>query len=128
MEPARLGKLLTDLDNKQYATRQRAEKELAKLGDLAAKAIKERLENAPSLEMRRRLEQLLDRLEGGTVPPEVVRTLRAIEVLERIGTPAARQVLRELARGAAGHRITEDAQQTLTRLTKRASRDTILHH
>jgi WD40 repeat protein len=120
VDPARLQKLLADLDNKQYAVRQQAEKELAKLGDLAAKAIKDRLAASPSLETGRRLGQLLERLEGGTVPPEVVRALRAVEVLERIGTPKARQVLEGLARGAAGHRVTEEARLSLERLSKRA--------
>jgi WD40 repeat protein len=120
VDPARLQKLLADLDNKQYGVRQQAEKELAKLGDLAAKAIKDRLAASPSLETGRRLGQLLERLEGGTVPPEVVRALRAVEVLERVGTPEALQILEGLARGAAGHRVTEDARLALARLSKRA--------
>lgn len=53
-----------------------------------------------------------------TVPPQrqTLRVLRAIHVLERIGTPEAQQVLRKLATGPAAVRETQDAKDVLERL------------
>jgi hypothetical protein len=44
--------------------------------------------------------------------------LRAVEALERIGTPEARQVLQALAKGAAGAVLTRAAQGALERLER----------
>jgi hypothetical protein len=43
----------------------------------------------------------------------------AVEILEHIGTPSARQVLDELAKGAAAQRLTQEAKASLERLAKR---------
>jgi len=47
--------------------------------------------------------------------------LRALEVLEQVGTPEARQVLTTLATGAPHARLTREAKAALDRLSKRAS-------
>jgi hypothetical protein len=47
-----------------------------------------------------------------------LRSWRAVEVLEHLGTPEARQVLEELAQGAPGARPTEDARTALQRLAR----------
>jgi hypothetical protein len=44
---------------------------------------------------------------------ETLRSLRAIEVLEHIATPEARQVLQELAEGAPNARLTPEAKQSM---------------
>jgi hypothetical protein len=51
---------------------------------------------------------------------ERLRLLRALEVLERAGDAAAREVLARLAKGAAEARLTQEARQSLERLKKRA--------
>jgi hypothetical protein len=45
--------------------------------------------------------------------------LRAAEVLEHCGTPAARQLLRALAGGAPAARLTREARVALQRLARR---------
>ena len=72
------------------------------------------------LEERRRIEELLRTLEEGDLAPQSLQTLRAIEVLERIGTAEARRLLETQARGLAGCRATEAAAAALERLAKRA--------
>ena len=47
--------------------------------------------------------------------------LRAIEVLEHIGTAEARQVLKSLANGAPEARRTREAKSSLERLAKRTA-------
>jgi hypothetical protein len=44
--------------------------------------------------------------------------LRAVETLERMGTPVALQVLEALSQGAPGHRVTEDARAAVERLKR----------
>jgi hypothetical protein len=50
------------------------------------------------------------------VTADVLQVLRAIEVLERIRSPEARRLLDRLSQGAAGHRVTEEARESLRRL------------
>jgi hypothetical protein len=61
---------------------------------------------------------LLARLEGNTLSEELLQAMRAVELLERIGTLEARQVLEHLAKGVAGARLTEEAQASLERLAR----------
>jgi WD40 repeat protein len=117
--PKHVERLLADLGDKRYVVRERAGLELEKLGDVAWPGVRRLLKTGPPLEVRRRVERILEKLEGPVTSPELIRTLRAIEALERIGSADARQVLQALARGAAGHRITTEAQAALHRLTRR---------
>jgi WD40 repeat protein len=65
--------------------------------------------------------RLLDLPDQKVWSAEELRTLRAIEVLERLGTAEARGLLEELARGAAEARLTGEARSSLERLTRRAA-------
>ena len=51
----------------------------------------------------------------------MLRVLRAVEVLERFGTPEARQVLEVLALGAPEMQPTHEARASLERLTRQAA-------
>ncbi len=110
---------LADLDSKNFKTRDRATKELLKLGGLAVPALQKLLAAKPALETQRRVEALLDRLVAGNLTAEQLRLMRAVEVLERAGTAEARQVLQALAQGAPGALPTQQAQAALARLSGR---------
>jgi WD domain, G-beta repeat len=111
----RVAQLLADLESKEFKTRERASHELEKLGDIAAPAVQRALQEKVPLETRRRLELLLQKLEGASLPPDTLRQVRAVEVLQGIGTNAAREVLEHLAtQGAADARLTRDAKAALT--------------
>jgi hypothetical protein len=56
---------------------------------------------------------------GPIAPPEVLRTLRAVAVLERTGTPEARAVLERMAQRNSGAIETRDAKSALNRLSRR---------
>jgi hypothetical protein len=115
---AQVARLVRDLDSDQFAVRKEAGEELERLADLAAPALRQALDGKPSAEVRRRVSGLLEQLESGTTP-EQLRCLRVIEVLERTGTPATRQLLQELAGGAAAARQTREANAALDRLDRR---------
>jgi RNA polymerase sigma factor (sigma-70 family) len=124
VEEKRLARLLADLDNDDFAARQKAIAELEKLGEIALPAYHRALEGKPTLEARRRLEDLQAKAHAAwwDVSGERLRMLRAIEVLELAGTKEAREVLETLAAGAEGARLTEEAKAALGRLTRRAGR------
>src|SRR5207302_336070 len=100
VDPKKVAKLIADLDSEEFEQRSAGAEELEKLGDLAVPALEQVLKGQPTLETRRRVEQLLARLTGGALTAEQVRLVRAVEVLERAGTPEARQMLQSLADGA----------------------------
>jgi hypothetical protein len=71
---------------------------------------------------RARIRPLLKALDAWVVTdPDTLRALRAIWVLERIGTPEARAVLEGLAKGAPEARQTKEAKNALDFLDKRAA-------
>jgi hypothetical protein len=114
----RLAALVTDLDSNDYWTRERASMELAKMREIAVPTLQQALAGDPSLEVRRRTEDLLARLER--VPaPEQLRLLRSVAILERIATPEARNVLRALAGGAPEALLSRETRASLQRLNRR---------
>jgi WD40 repeat protein len=110
-------RLITDLDSDQFAVREAASRELETLGDQVEAALGRAVAGNPALETRRRLESLMVSLQT-LRSPELTRQVRAAQVLEQIGTPEARQVLRILTGGAPEARLTREAKAALFRLEK----------
>jgi RNA polymerase sigma factor (sigma-70 family) len=115
----RLARHLTELDSPEFATREKATRELEALGERAVDALRQMLTGKPSLEARRRAEALLRRLTDGPLTADRLRAVRAVAVLEYIASRDARQVLEALAGGAPGARLTEEARASLARLERR---------
>jgi hypothetical protein len=65
--------------------------------------------------MRQRIQQLLDRLRDREQTPDGLRIIRAVEVLEKAGGPAAHKVLEELAHGPAAALATREAAEAVKR-------------
>jgi hypothetical protein len=61
----------------------------------------------------------LKALDPGSPHSEFLRRLRAVAVLEHIGTPEARQVLENLAGGEPEARLTREAKASVARLSRR---------
>jgi WD40 repeat protein len=114
----KLKQLIGDLDNEEFAKRNAANKELADFEELAEPAMREALKEEISAEKRKRLEKLVD-ITLIVRTPEKLRQLRALEVLEQIGTPDARQILAKLAQGVPEARLTREAKAALQRLERR---------
>jgi hypothetical protein len=120
-DPQRTARLITDLSSERFTVRQAAEAALKKLDVLAEKALRQALQSGPPLEVRRRLEQLLQRINDPVPSVETLQVLRALAVLERIASPQARQLVRALAQGAPDAYLTREARATLGRLLQDAS-------
>jgi RNA polymerase sigma factor (sigma-70 family) len=108
----RVAAAVRDLGSKQFTVRNQAMKELEAAAEAAESAVRHALAGKPSEEVRRRLQQLLDRLEG----VEELRRSRALEVLEQSDSPESRRLLTALAQGAPGARLTHAAQAALDRM------------
>jgi hypothetical protein len=113
-DPATVAKLIGQLDSKTYAERAKAQTALEKLGDGAAQLLTEAKAAIANLEMRLRLEELLRK--ASATSNVSLQQHRAVAALEWIGTPGARALLRKLADGAPGARLTVEASAALKRL------------
>ncbi|HEY7427195.1 MAG TPA: hypothetical protein VH682_23375 [Gemmataceae bacterium] len=120
-EARRIAQRIADLDSDQFAVRDQAMRDLERMGESAGAALQEALQGQPSLEIRRRIEQLLEKLREDERSPERLRMSRALEVLEHIGTREARQLLEALAGGAPGAWLTREAKASAQRLERRSA-------
>jgi hypothetical protein len=107
---------IADLNN-EFAVRESASKELSKIAAQIEPQVRKVLGEEVPPETRRRLEGILAKLDSPDA--STVRTIRAITILERIGSPDARAVLQTLAGGAPGAHATEEAAASLQRLARR---------
>jgi WD40 repeat protein len=114
-DPRRVRQLLADLESDEFSVRSAASRELAGLGPQVGPALRAALTDQTSLEARKRIESLLRGFAG---PPtgDPLRALRGIQVLERLGSPEAREVLQALSGGAEAAPQTQDARAALRRL------------
>jgi WD40 repeat protein len=113
-------RLITNLDDDVFQVREKASRELERLGPEAAFPLRLALEGSPSTEARLRLQTALDRIkaQGGAqgFQPRGIRL--ALAILEEIGSPDARRVLDDLAKGPPGLVVTREAGAALERLAK----------
>jgi WD40 repeat protein len=110
---------LAELDSDDFATRQKANAELAGWGETVERDLERALRSKPSAEARRQLERLLKRLRSDSpLSAEELRILRAVEALEHAGTADAERLLRRLAGGAAPARLSREARAAVERLSR----------
>ncbi len=111
-------RLIDDLDSSDFAKREAASKRLAAAGERVVPALEKALKAATSLEKRRRIKDLLPTSDI-VRSRDVLQAVRAIEVLEHIGTAEAQQILKTLAQGMPEARVTREAKKSLERLRAR---------
>jgi hypothetical protein len=109
-------RLLAELDDDDFEQRERAGHKLRKLEDLAEPALRRALDEKPSPEVRRRVQELLGKLDAPTFTPRQLRFQRAVEILERVGSDEARRSLAVLAKEAPGRWLRDEARASLLRL------------
>lgn len=115
-ERRRVVRCIAELESDEFAVRDNASTELERLGILAEESLRKALQDRPTLEMRKRLETLLDTLKARPISPAIARGWRAVEVLEHLATPEARQLLYEWSKDIP------QAKAALERLARRSVR------
>jgi WD40 repeat protein len=108
-------RLISDLDSDKFATRDAGYNGLTRFGAFAEGLLRQALGKTKVVEVKRRLEELLSRAAGEGPASEHRQALRAIEVLELIGSAEARKVLAVLAAGAADAELTRRAKAALAK-------------
>jgi hypothetical protein len=121
VERQHLLRLVADLDSDQFAVREKAMRELESLGEEAIPVLRETVAGQSSAEVRRRAEELLDKAAQPFRSGEQLQQRRAVEILERIGSPEAQEVLRNLAKGRAESWLTQAAKGSLERLARQSA-------
>jgi WD40 repeat protein len=119
LDPQTLPPLIADLDSSEFEAREKAARALEALRELAVPALRQALGGRPTAEVRRQAEQILDTMERQPLSSEQLQTLRAVEVLEQLGTAEARGLLEKLAAGAPEARQTREAKTAMERLKQR---------
>jgi WD40 repeat protein len=123
----RLAQLVTQLDDRRFVVRRKAARELERLGQEAQTVLRAALTQDPSLEVRRRIDWLLEQLpprQRFALSGVQARLYRSVEILERIGSAAARQTLTLISRDGPEVPLRQEAKAALARLDKSArSRD-----
>jgi hypothetical protein len=86
------------------------------VGEEADGALRQALRGDPSAEQRRRVEVLLEELSVRPYPTDELRRLRAVVVLEWVGSAGSRRLLERLAEGTAEATHVREARAALKRL------------
>jgi RNA polymerase sigma factor (sigma-70 family) len=110
--------VIADLDAAAFAVREAASKELLRRVAADYYGLSAALEKASSEEVRRRLGEVLRSAPSPWPKLEAddLRRVRAVAVLEAVGTPEARRLLRTLADGDPYAPLTREARGALGRL------------
>ncbi len=112
VDPARIRKLIGDLDSTQFEAREAAEAALLKMGRVAETELRKAVADTTSGEVKQRGGRILDRwspLEVAEYSAEEARELRAVWALEIAATPEAGKLLGEWAKAKVGTRLCEEA-------------------
>jgi RNA polymerase sigma factor (sigma-70 family) len=116
IDPKRIEGLIADLDDRQFARREAASRELKRLRVAADVALRAVLSKTSSAEMRQRVSAILAApprwLPGD---PEALRRMRAVQVLGQIERREADSILEMLSQGEPAARETEVAKAALQR-------------
>jgi WD40 repeat protein len=111
-------KLVDALDAPVFADREKADSDLRALGDLAVATLRKLQDAGLSAEQGARVKRILAAaLDPVLSAGETLRQVRAVAVLERIGSADAKKLLEEIAGGAPDARVTKEAKVALERLT-----------
>jgi RNA polymerase sigma factor (sigma-70 family) len=110
--------IFRDLGSATFTTREAAATKLDQYGESAVPQVRAHFEKEESAEVRTRLLAFLARHGGSPRSGASLRQVRAVELLEHLGTPEARRVLAALAAGGPS-RQTADAAAVIERLQRR---------
>jgi len=113
----KIGQLIADLGG-SFDARRKATAELERLGELTVEPLKAAAAKNPPLDLKQRIEKLIEKAGTRKLQGDQLRELRAVEVLELAATPEAKKVLDTLAKGAPDARLTREAKSAAERLAR----------
>jgi RNA polymerase sigma factor (sigma-70 family) len=113
----KIGRLIADLGG-SFDARRKATAELERLGELTVEPLKAAAAKSPPLDLKQRIEKLIEKAGTRKLQGDQLRELRAVEVLELAASPEAKQVLDTVAKGAPDARLTHEAKSAAERLAK----------
>ena len=115
----RIEKLVSDFAGIDEEARKKAGDALVAMGGDAETAVEKAVVAEKDADKRERFIKVLDELLAPVVTsPSTLRRIRAMEVLERIGSPAAKDLLKSLAESTPSRRERFEAAGALQRLKK----------
>ena len=92
----KIARLIEQLDDDDFEVREKASEELALGGARVRESLQEASKSKLTLEQKRRVAKLLTRLRDATLTGSELLQIRAAEVLGKIGTNEARELIRTL--------------------------------
>jgi WD40 repeat protein len=121
VDRASIEKLVEDLRGDSFAKRQSATQELELCAGLARPFLLRALQEKPTLEMKARLEKIVEKAgyPWRGISRDRLRGLRAVEVLETIGSQESRLALERLSREASDVGLAGEALNAVARLRDR---------
>jgi hypothetical protein len=112
--------LIANLDSDRFAVRAKAAEELERMGRVPEEALRAVLTKKPSLEVRQRVERILSGIDDrGSLTPDELLHIRALEALECMDVPEAGKTLRDLADGEAKDPQVREAAAAYQRWARR---------
>lgn len=108
---------IKDLSAAQFAVRERATAKLEKQDENIAPLLRKALETTVEEESRQRFAGILGRME--LFSPARLQFYRAMDALEHLGTPKAKEHLEALSRGSPGCPRTVQAREAPSRISGR---------
>lgn len=114
----RIATWIARLDHADAEVKGRAEMELRRLGHLAEVPLRRALEGSPSPGVRAQVLALLDGMRSRPLvyPSHALRSIRAIQAIERMETPAALELLERIVDESISVRTGRDARAAIRRL------------
>lgn len=123
VDGARIVDLIRKLDDRKSSVRQEALTELRHAGKAAENYLTQALQRGGSAEVQESVKRLLREMDGADVSSDQIRPLRTLAILEAIGTPDAKALLRRIASGQPGALLTTEAEYSLRRLARREAQE-----
>jgi WD40 repeat protein len=115
-DPAKVARLIAELENEDFEVREKATEALAALGVMVEARLRAAAAGSDSQEVRDRADKVLRSLRPGSPAPTRLRAIRAVEVLERAGTAEAKELLAKWAKDHPGTILGAEAKAAAGRL------------
>jgi WD40 repeat protein len=110
-------RLITGLDDEEYAVRERAARALERLGEAAEPALRRAVKGS-SPEQRRAAAELLAKMDAASLSPVRMRARRLMEALQVQGSADARQLIEAAARWSPEPWVMHEASAVLSRTAR----------